>query len=434
MSILRPVKTEEFIPPIGLWATLGGMMLIGAVGLGFTLTALVKFNLTVKGAGIVRPDRELSFVQAPIDGKISSIEVNVNEKIQQGAIIARLDRFTGETQQQQLQNNLQQTHIQIDRLNSQIQLLDTQILAEKNSLDREIAVARVEIDRTQRDYRQQTTTLNANLSEAEAQLKLAKSEMKRYQQLANTGAITQLQLEEKQTAVSSAEAQIARTKAALNPSLASLKIAQARVTQQQAKSQAALADLSREREALQQGHSELQAQLLKEQKELQQLDRQLQSNVIRSNSDGIIFQLNLRNREQIVRSGDTIAEIAPINNQTTIKTAIATEDIDRVKSGQLAQMRIDACPYSDYGVLRGTVAAISPDAIIPNSDRNRNKLNSNSTEPYFEVTIQPKTNVLTSGNLECQLKPGMRAEVNIIAKQETILKFILRKARLLTNF
>jgi multidrug efflux pump subunit AcrA (membrane-fusion protein) len=53
--------------------------------------------------------------------------------------------------------------------------------------------------------------------------------------------------------------------------------------------------------------------------------------------------------------------------------------------------------------------------------------------PYYEVTIQPDRLHLTKGNQSYAIQSGMEVTADIISKQETVLTFILRKARLLTN-
>lgn len=430
---LRPLNTDEFLPPISRWTTLGGLILIGAVGTTLTLAALFKFNVTVKAFAMVRPVGELRVVQAELEGTVESIEVKVNQEVRRGEVIAHLNRSRLETQKRQLEGSVQQSQVQLVQMDAQIRLLDAQVAAEGRSLAREVSVAQTELSRSQRDYQEQQTTTQANLVEAAAALKLATSEMKRYQRLAGTGAVSQLQLEEKQAAVHSTEAQVARARAALNPSAAPVAIAQERITQEQAQSRAALTSFNREQESLVQRRSEIQAQLIREQKELQQIENELQRSVIRATSDGIIFQLNLRNPEQVVRSGDTIAEIAPSNNALVIKAAVATQNVDKVEPGQFAQLRIEACPYPDYGTLKGTVTAVSPDAIAPNLPDRSTSPTTQVANPgrYFEVIIQPEARLLTNGTRQCQLQPGMEAEANIISREETLLKFILRKARLL---
>ncbi len=88
------------------------------------------------------------------------------------------------------------------------------------------------------------------VQEASAALKLAREELKRYQQLGNTGAIAQLQIKEKEQASKAAQARLERAKATLNPSAAPVAIATERIAQQRARGSATLATLNKEREEL----------------------------------------------------------------------------------------------------------------------------------------------------------------------------------------
>lgn len=434
---LRSLKSEEFLPPISRWTSVGGLILIGAVGAGIALATFFRYNVTVNAAAVVRPSGELRVVQSELTGTIAQIDVRENQVVQQGDVIARLDRTQLETQKSQLEATLRQGQLQISQMNIQIELLNTQIAAETQAINQSVSVAQSELDRNQRTYQDQQTTTQADLAEAEAALALAQSEADRYQQLVDSGAVSQLQLDEKLAALRTAQAQIARAQAALNPTAAAVSIAQEQIAQERSRGQATLATLNRERELLVQQRLELQTQLLQDQKQLQQVDRDLQRSDIRATSDGVIFQLNLRNANQVVNPGDTIAQIAPSGNGVVVKANVATQDIDKVRMGQSAVLRINACPYPDYGTLRGVVTAIAPDAVVPQDSR--------IIDPYFEVTIQPDAFVLVnsvgvaegaeaSPDRQCQIQSGMGAEAQIISREETLLQFVLRKARLTTGF
>jgi HlyD family secretion protein len=307
-------------------------------------------------------------------------------------------------------------------------------------LERTISSAQAELSRTQRDYRDQQITTQADFQEAEAALELARDEMNRYQQLVKSGAVTVVQLKEKQAAVKSARARRKRTEATLNPTAATVAIAQERIAQEQAKGEATLATLRKEREALIQRRVEFQNQLSHDQKELQQIQSEQRKSVIRASSDGIILNLNLRNPGQVVRPSDAIAQIAPNNVPLLVKATVATQDINHVAIGQNVQLRIFACPYPDYGTLNGVVSAISPDAVTPQTNSAgatsppaTTEADTNPSASYFEVTIQPERLSLGNGDRQCSIKPGMQANADIISKEETPLQFILRKARLLTD-
>lgn len=149
------------------------------------------------------------------------------------------------------------------------------------------------------------------------------------------------------------------------------------------------------------------------------------------------MKLELRNPGQVVNVGQSIAQIAPSQAALTIKARVAAQDISSIqicqrsavadcKTGRV-QLRISAYPYPDYGILRGAVRAISADTIVPQTQ------SPNAALPYYEVTIQPEKPYLVKGDRSYPLKPAMEVNADIVAQEETVLKFLLRKARLLTS-
>ncbi|MBG1259209.1 hypothetical protein [Nostoc commune] len=72
----------------------------------------------------------------------------------------------------------------------------------------------------------QGITTQTQVQEAEAFAELAREEMKKYQQMGNTGAIAILQIRETEQAFKAAVARLQGAKARLNPSDANIAIAQ----------------------------------------------------------------------------------------------------------------------------------------------------------------------------------------------------------------
>lgn len=98
-------------------------------------------------------------------------------------------------------------------------------------MNRTIASAQADLGRNQREYRDRLITTQTEVQEAQAALELARVEFKQYQHLASTGAIAQLQIEEKKQAFIAAQARLERAKATLNPSAAPVAIATERIAQ-----------------------------------------------------------------------------------------------------------------------------------------------------------------------------------------------------------
>lgn len=191
--------------------------------------------------------------------------------------------------------------------------------------------------------------------------------------------------------------------------------------------QSAATPLSRStasRDRLQQQRQGLARQIRYDQDTLRAIEQELGKLAILAPTTGTLFKLQLRNPGQSIRPGDVVAQIVPGPSSLVLKARVDVQDISQVEVGQLAQLRISAYPYPDYGVLTGTVQAIAPDVAGAQSGE------PTPTASYYEVTIQPERPYLTQGDRQFPLQPGMEARADIISRQETVMQALLRKLRL----
>lgn len=431
---LRLVLPDEFLPPVDRWATVGGIAMLAIFSSAVALSAVLKYPATVKAAAIVRPKGELRIVQAAATGKVTRIEAKANQTVQQGEAIAYLDDSRLQTQKRQLQSSVQQTQRQLDQINAQTQSVQAQIAAETKAMQQGVAAAEAELRLNRRQHQERQMTTQAEVREAEAAAKLAREELARYQELANTGAVAKLQISEKAATLEAALARLQRTQAMENPSNASVEIAKERIAQERAKGASTLATLNKEQKALIQQKVRLQNELTHDRQELQQLETDLTHTVVRAPITGTIQQLNLRNTDQLVQPGELIAQIAPSNVPLVVKTFVFPQDIGQVEIGQPVKIKVSGCPYPDYGTLAGTVMAMSPDAAAPptaTATPGVPDLPHPTSGARYEVTIQTQTQFLESNEQLCHLQAGMEGSADIVTRQETVLLFFLRKARLL---
>lgn len=506
-DLLRSVNSDEFLPPISLWTTLGGVLLMVTVGAAIVLAAITKYNITIKAPATVRPFGEVRIVQAATEGIVKSIVAKENVEVKQGDAIAYIDDSQLQTKKRQLEGNIQQNQLQLRQIAAQISATDERIAAENRAMEHIIASAQADLSRNQQEYRERKATTiaeveaaaanlkltqlewqkaqeelqkeqtslrtaQANLNSAQVNLKAAISKRNRYQPLRESGAIpldlveqTELAVkqqeqavagekagfemqkqaiesqrktvEKQQQAVEVAAAKLKVVQAALNPSAAPVAIATERIAQEKAKGEAALATLKKEREALIQNRYEIQNQINRDTRDLQQIGIELNKTIIAAPTDGTILKLELRNSSQVVRPGESIAQIAPSNASLVIKARVAAQDIGKVKvckeekvsdcTQGKAQLRVSAYPYPDYGTLTGAVRAIAPDATLSQSQ------DSNASASYYEVTLEPEKLYLEKSGSNYPIQSGMEVTADIISTEETVLTFILTKARLLTD-
>ena len=134
-----------------------------------------------------------------------------------------------------------------------------------------------------------------------------------------------------------------------------------------------------------------------------------------------------------MRSGDTIAQIIPSNTPLEIKAVIPSDRINKVKVGLPTQMQVSACPISTFGSLPGKVKSISPDTMSSNNTDSGTETPAQITQPGYTVIVEPQKQILQTGQRTCELLPGAEGRLTIISKEETVLNFLMRKARLQTN-
>lgn len=492
-TFLDLIQTEELLPNTTRWAEVGGVFLIATVATAVILSAVIEYKVVVKAPANVRPAGEIRLVQPLIEGTINKILVRENQVVNIGDIIATIDDSQLQIKKSQLFGNIQQNQLQLMQMDAQISAINRQISAETDRSQRAIAAATAELQRTQREYQQTTVATSGQLQEVKANIEIAQSELEkaefelksmaanlkvteaalkaaklksdRYLSIAESGSISQNQLEEVQLAVEQQQQSLISQTAnlegqkqvvqrqkqalaaamskfkpaavAINPSNAVLAMAEERIAQERATGTVSLARLKQEENSLMQRKLEIQNLINNAKKDLGQIEKQLQVTVIRSPEKGTILKLELRNTQQLVRPGEAIAQIAPSEAPLVVKANVSVEDISKIKvckSENVAlckqgkvQMRVSAYPYPDYGILLGAVRSVSAD--VMKSENNMMAPNVS----YYEVTIEPEKLNLKKGDRLYPIQAGMEVKAEIISQKETFLTFILRKARLLTN-
>jgi multidrug efflux pump subunit AcrA (membrane-fusion protein)/DNA-binding NarL/FixJ family response regulator len=428
LNALPTVELDQFIPPLDRVTKIGGTILFSLFGTAILLTSILRYKVTVKAPAVVRPAGELRLVQTAVAGQISRINIKENQNVEAGFAIANLENSQLQLQQLEGLKNVKQSQQQLKQIELQINDIKKEIKAQTKVISKLIASGRANLNLKNRDYREQKITTATEFTKAKAAAKLAKEELSRYRKLVNTGAISRLQISEKEANLEQAQARVKQVQATLNPSRAKITIAAQQLDREIAEQEAKIAALDREKESLVEKKITINKQLDRELQQLQRVDIDLEKSILRSPIAGIIQELNLRNQNQIVSSGEIVATVAPTQTPLVVKAAVASGEINKLEKGQSVELRVFACPYTDYGTLPGQITAIAPDISNPG-----NKETNDPETATYEVTIQPKYLVWKGNSHECRMQFGMGAIADIVTREETILTFWLRKARLLTN-
>jgi adhesin transport system membrane fusion protein len=160
---------------------------------------------------------------------------------------------------------------------------------------------------------------------------------------------------------------------------------------------------------------------LKEMQALQQTLKasrdQLTRTVLVSPMRGIVNSLNVTTIGGVVRPGEQIAQIIPLDEELFVESRIAPKDIAGVRVGQAATVKLSAYDYTIFGALKGEVKLISADTFRPEGE---------NQAAFYKVTVALDRSAFTDRQRGIELRPGMQAEVELHTGDKTILSYLLK--------
>lgn len=160
--------------------------------------------------------------------------------------------------------------------------------------------------------------------------------------------------------------------------------------------------------------TQLQAKIADTKNLLVSAQTKLQEKYLKAPVSGSVLSLNLKNTGQVVESGQTVAEIAPEGAPLVVSAVLPNQEAGFVEQGMPVQVKLDAYPYQDYGVIPGRVTEISADA----------KSNKQLGEVY-RVEVQLERDHVTKNQQVIPFKAGQTATADIIIRKRRIMDVLL---------
>mgnify|MGYP003346138633 FL=1 len=139
---------------------------------------------------------------------------------------------------------------------------------------------------------------------------------------------------------------------------------------------------------------------------------------VRSPVRGTIKEVKVNTVGGVIRPGQDLIEIVPLEETLLIEARIRPADIAFLRPGQQAMVKITAYDFSIYGGLRASLEQISADAI---KDERGDK-----SETFFRIRLRTDKNSLGTDEHPLPIIPGMTATVDILTGQKTVLDYLLK--------
>lgn len=116
----------------------------------------------------------------------------------------------------------------------------------------------------------------------------------------------------------------------------------------------------------------------------------------------------------VVRAGEPLMDIVPVQRKLIFDVKLDVKDIDEVKIGAEAEVRLSALDQRTTPLITGTVEYVSPDRLIDEASR----------LPYYAVRVVADEESLQKA-VGLRIQPGMAAEVFVKTTERTLLEYWL---------
>ena len=145
---------------------------------------------------------------------------------------------------------------------------------------------------------------------------------------------------------------------------------------------------------------------------------QLQRTVLVSPVRGVVNKLSITTIGGVVRPGEEILQIIPIEEELLVEAKVAPENIANIRPGQEATIKLSAYDYTIYGTIKGRVDVISADTFKEERDPDG--------ESHYKVTVRVDPMSLSDRQSMIDLRPGMQAQVELMTGEKTVLQYLLK--------
>ena len=145
---------------------------------------------------------------------------------------------------------------------------------------------------------------------------------------------------------------------------------------------------------------------------------QLGRTVIVAPMRGIVNSLMVTTIGGVIRPGEELVQIIPVDEELFVEARVRPEDIAHVQPGQDATIKLSAYDYTIFGSLKGKVQVVSADTFKDERDP--------KAEPYYRVTATVDLSSLTERQQQIEIRPGMRAQVELHTGSKTFLQYLLK--------
>jgi len=232
--------------------------------------------------------------------------------------------------------------------------------------------------------------------------------------LVGEGMVARNRLFEVKQALGERQSTLVKSQGEFQQSLAEAERLRAELFQKQAEGESAQLQAAQQIQQLEVEANQLKAKIAETQTLLASTQAKLKQSVLTAPVAGVVSALNVPNKGEVVQPGQTVAEVAPQGAPLVLSAILPNREAGFVKVGMPVQVKLDAYPYQDYGVVPGRAVSISPNA------KPDERLG-----PVYRVEVVLDRNFVTANNQTVKFKAGQTANAEIIIRRRRVADILL---------
>jgi hemolysin D len=399
-------------------------LIVGLLALAVAWASLGKVDVVATAEGKIVPHGEVKAIQPEDTAVVTAIHVTDGQAVKKGDVLIDLDATDATNNANEAESQLMAARNEAARGRALLEAIDKGqppvLLVSSIPDTSDLTTQRQVLAGEYADYLGTVHEMDADIAQASATLKETAAEIVKlqgtlpieetkerdYAQLVQPGYVGRHDYYNEQQAVIQQKQDLVAQKAKLIETQATLEaaerkrdayIAQARRTwlekiqDDETKAATAASDLAKAR-----NHSRLMHLV--------------------APVDGTVQQLAVHTVGGVVSPAQTLMTVVPAEHRLLVEATIDNQDIGFINVGQAAEVKVEAFPYTRYGVLHGMVMQVSNDAKQDEVDKRR---------WVFTVQMKLPTDSMVIEAKQVHLTPGMAVTAEIRTGRRRIMSYLL---------
>ncbi len=420
-------------PPSPVALVLAGFVLIAAAAaVAWSLIGRLDIHATL--AGKIIPAGKVKVVEPLITGSIAGIAVREGEQVARGQLLARIEPTEQAADLKRLAHRLAGLRLGRERLKTTLHGLenpDGTIPALTTPSDREtpgdstprdnvpelLALQQALLKQTLTAHRSERYTISSQVAQREAELERVRHEIR---DLAPAVAVlaeqrvifaklfdqkfgSKLRLLQAHQAWLEGRARLTERTGRAREIEAAIATLQAKLVE---RTEAAMRDVISELAETEQTIAGLEQDLLKAR--AKERHTRLVAPVA-----GTVQHLAVHTVGDVVQTGERLMIVVPDGTTLEVEAMLPNKDKGFVHAGQSARIKVEAFPFTRYGLIEGTVRSVSNDAVALDEGL------------VFPVRIAVKRDTIMAHGRHMKLTPGMAVTAEIRTGDRRIIDYLL---------